>query len=72
MVPKIIVEMRLKLEQLQAKHAEGIFRLAGDVLDVQLLKDCANASSTLVDSKVNDVHAYASLLKVCGFHFRHI
>ena len=56
--------MRQKLESLNSFHTEGIFRLAGDVMDVQLLKDCANDAGTLSDGKVNDVHAWASLLKV--------
>ena len=64
MVPKIIVDMRLKLEELNGKSTEGIFRLAGDVMDVQLLKDSANVNNSINGINVNDVHAYASLLKV--------
>lgn len=55
--------MRHALEFHNAHSAEGIFRLAGDVMDVKALKQLVNTTG-LNPADVSDVHAVASLLKV--------
>jgi len=62
-VPKVLVDMKQALEAHGAHQSEGIFRLAGDVQDVRILKQAVNAG-TFKTEDVQDVHAVASLMKI--------
>jgi len=62
-VPKVLVDMKQALQMHGALSSEGIFRLAGDVHDVKMLKQNINSSTFSVEA-ASDVHAVASLMKI--------
>eukprot|EP01088_Endostelium_zonatum_P018544 TRINITY_DN598_c4_g1_i1.p1 TRINITY_DN598_c4_g1~~TRINITY_DN598_c4_g1_i1.p1 ORF type:complete len:346 (+),score=69.70 TRINITY_DN598_c4_g1_i1:99-1136(+) len=64
-VPEIIVEMKNYLVSKDAFNQEGIFRLAGDAVEMKQLKDQINAGKKFPkDIDGIDVNSVANLLKV--------
>jgi hypothetical protein len=52
-----------------AFEVEGIFRLAGESLDVARTKQLLNAKNGIVPEDVTDVNTLSTLLKVCSSFF---
>eukprot|EP01088_Endostelium_zonatum_P020370 TRINITY_DN7477_c0_g1_i1.p1 TRINITY_DN7477_c0_g1~~TRINITY_DN7477_c0_g1_i1.p1 ORF type:complete len:384 (+),score=96.84 TRINITY_DN7477_c0_g1_i1:166-1317(+) len=63
-VPKILVQMKIFLEQKTAFEDEGIFRLAGDAVEMRFVKDQMNATKCFDHSITSDSNTVANLLKV--------
>jgi len=62
-VPSILVDMQTVLMRMDSIESEGIFRLAGEAMDVKRLKEVCNEKK-LIETNISDVNAIATLLKI--------
>ncbi|KAJ5070104.1 rho gtpase-activating protein 68f [Anaeramoeba ignava] len=62
-VPVIIVKLISRLKELDAQNIEGIFRIPGNHMQIELLKKEIDEDENYDFSIYNDVYVIASLLK---------
>jgi len=64
-VPSVLVKMKDYLVDNNALQAEGIFRIAGNAIDIQLIKDKMNKTGDFdMYDDTNEIHAIANLIKI--------